>query len=253
MMVLALDGEDMRDAALNLRPFALGLAGLAAVLLALWWLLRASSSPTVAELRIEAPLERVGAAQVEAALQPWLEENFLALRLDVARDALAQLPWVARARVERVWPGALRVRIWERRPFARWNGGSLVDTESQVFMPQVEEIPPGLPQLGGVAGHEREVMEAFQRLGERLDGTPFVLVGLREDARGEWTGRTRDGIELRFGRGVPDEKLDMLLGAALTKLADELPQVDHIDLRYTNGFAVGWRSQPANSGSENNG
>ncbi|HSW13708.1 MAG TPA: FtsQ-type POTRA domain-containing protein [Solimonas sp.] len=253
MMVLAMNSDDSRSTALNLRPFALGLAGLALVLLGGWQLLRATSSPDVAEIQIEGPFQRVGAPEVRAALEASLDQGFLALPLDAAREQLAKLPWVARSRVERVWPGTLRVRIWERQPFARWNGESLVDTESRVFTPRTEEIPPGLPQLGGVTGHEREVMETYQRLGERLSGTPFALDGLHQDARGEWTGHSRAGIELRFGRGVPDEKLDMLLGAALAKLAEQLPQVGHIDLRYTNGFAVGWRSQPANSGSESNG
>lgn len=252
-MALAMNGNELRGAALNLRPFALGVAGLLAVLTCGWQLLRVTSSPDVAAIQIEGSFERVSADDVEAALRPSLDQAFLALPLRAARDALAQLPWVARTRVERVWPGTLRVRVWERQPFARWNADSLLDTESRMFTPQAAEIPAGLPQLGGVAGHEREVMETYQRLGERLAPTPFALASLRQDARGEWTGRSRDGVELRFGRGTPDEKLDMLLGAALARLAEELPQVDHIDLRYTNGFAVGWRSQPANSGSEEHG
>ncbi|PPE74182.1 hypothetical protein C3942_09110 [Solimonas fluminis] len=241
----------------NFRPLLLGLLGLLAVGVCGWMMLRATSSPQVAELQIEGPFERVAAADVEAVLRPELDQGFLALPLAGARDRLAAMPWVARSRVERIWPGTLRVRVWEREPFARWNDGQLLDTESQVFAPKAEEIPPKLPQLGGIEGHEREVMETYQRLAERLRSSPFVLAALTQDARGEWTARTRDGIELRLGRGTPDEKLDMLLGAVLHKLADELPQVDHIDLRYTNGFAVGWRSQPqpqpATGGSEKNG
>lgn len=253
MMVLAMNGNDVRAPALNLRPFVLGLVGLLAVLAGGWTLLRASSSPDVTQIQIEGSFERVGASDIEAALQPLLAEGFLALPLDAARDRLASMPWVARSRVERIWPGTLRVRVWERQPFARWNAGDLLDTESQVFTPRAEELPSSLPQLGGVPGHEREVMETYQRLNERLQGSPFLLSSLHQDARGEWTGRSRDGVELRFGRGEPAERLPVLLGAALNKLSEELSQVDHIDLRYTNGFAVGWRSQPVTGGSENNG
>ncbi|WP_162932222.1 cell division protein FtsQ/DivIB [Solimonas sp. K1W22B-7] len=253
--------SDLRMPAINLKPFLLGLLGMVAVGCCGLLLLRATSSPDVAELEILGSFDRVAAADIEAALRPELDRGFLALPLAGARDRLAALPWVSRSRVERIWPGTLRVRIWEREPFARWNQDDLVDTESRVFTPKAEEIPGKLPLLGGIPGHEREVMETYQRLQERLRETPFALSALNQDARGEWTARTRDGIELRLGRGTPDEKLDMLLGAVLRKLAEELPQVGHIDLRYTNGFAVGWRSQPqpqpqpnnAVGGSEKNG
>lgn len=229
---------------LNMRPFFLGLLGLLAVGCCAWMLLRATSSPQVAELQIEGSFDRVSVAEIETVLKPELDQGFLALPLAGARDRLAALPWVARSRVERIWPGTLRVRIWERQPFARWNEGELLDTESQVFAPPVEQISAKLPQLGGIPGHEREVMETFQRLEERLRSGPFALSALRQDARGEWTARTRDGVELRLGRGTPDDKLGMLQGAVLNKLAEQMSQVEHIDLRYTNGFAVGWRSQP---------
>jgi len=247
-------GDELRDATAGLRPFVLGLAGIAIVVLGGWALVRSSSSPDVAQIQIEGPFQQVSAGDVRAALEPLLDEDFLALNLDEARARVAELPWVARSRVERVWPGTLRVRVWEREVFARWNGDSLLDIEAQVFTPDAADLAPALPQLGGAPGHEREVMDTFQRIGARLQSTPFALASLRQDARGEWTAQTHAGIELRFGRGQPDEKLPMLLGAVVHKLGAELPQAAHIDLRYTNGFAVGWRSQPTHSGeSKKNG
>lgn len=243
------NGDELPGGTAGLRPFVLGLAGIMAVVLGSWSLVRSSSSPDVAQIEVQGPLERVSARDVERALQPLLDQDFLKLKLGDARVRLAELPWVARTRVERVWPGTLRVRIWERQPYARWNAASLLDTEAEAFTPRASELPPGLPQLGGAPGHEREVMETYQRLSTRLQPTPFALASLVQDARGEWRGRSFAGIELRFGRGLPDEKLDMLLGAVLRKLGAELGQVEHIDLRYTNGFSVGWRSQPVNGGS----
>lgn len=259
MSVITMGELRLPEINFNPRPFLLGLLGLLAVGCGSWLLLNTTGSPQVAELQIEGAFDRVSVAEIETTLRPQLEQGFMALPLAETRDRLAALPWVARSRVERIWPGTLRVRVWERVPFARWNDGQLVDTESEVFAPKAEEVPAGLPQLGGIEGHEREVMETFQRLEERLRSGPFALAALRQDARGEWTARTRDGVELRLGRGTPDDKLGLLQGAVLNKLADQLTQVEHIDLRYTNGFAVGWRSQPQPQpateagGSEKNG
>src|SRR5690606_42005373 len=102
-----------------------------------------------------------------------------------------------------------------------------------------------LPQLSGPDGSERRVLTMYMQLSARLDGTPFALSGLRQDARGDWTATTADGIELRFGRSDPLLSVDMLLGPAARALAMQRLEVEHIDLRYTNGFSVGWREPAA--------
>lgn len=252
MSVSAMSRDEVLIAPAGLRSFVLGLAGLLAVVLGGWLLLR-SGSEQVTQLQIEGPLQRVSSGDVKRALDPLLQTHFLSLELDQARARLSALPWVSRARVERVWPGTLRVVVWEREPFARWNEDQVIDVDGEVFKPAPHEVPAGLVQLGGAPGSEREVMDGYRRLRDQLATTPFALLSLRQDARGEWTARTVGGVELRFGRGVPDDKLPMLLGAALAKLREQLLQVEHVDLRYTNGFAVGWRTEPVPSGSEKHG
>lgn len=253
MNLLAMTGEEALSAPLRLRSFVFGMVSLLVVLVGGWNLLRAHSSPHVEQLQIEGPLLRVSSAEVRAALQPLLEQEFLALDLNQAREHLSAIPWVARSRIERIWPGTLRVVIWEREPFARWNAEEVLDHEAQAFKPAPHEIPPGLVQLGGVPGREREVMAGYQQLAAKLASTPFALSSLRQDARGEWTARTVGGIELRLGQDAAEEKVPVLLGSVLNKLSDDLLQVEYIDLRYTNGFAVGWRTEPASSGSEKHG
>src|SRR3546814_8587950 len=61
-------------------------------------------------------------------------------------------------------------------------------------------VPDGLPQLAGPDGKEVEVAQMFRTHGGKLAPSAFPLQGLTQDARGEWGGRTTDGVELRFGR-----------------------------------------------------
>jgi cell division protein FtsQ len=197
------------------------------------------------ELEVSGPLQRVDAASVRAALAPALREGFWDVDLAAARADVEALPWVSRARVERAWPATLRVRVWERQAFARWDSARLLDTDARVFTPARGDLDPALPQLGGVSGQEREVMETFQRLQAKLAGSAFELQGLRQDARGEWFGRSVAGIDLHFGRGVPDAHLDLLTGTVLEALRHRMAEVDYVDLRYTNGFAVNWRKPAA--------
>ncbi len=197
------------------------------------------------QLEVRGDFEHLEVEDVRVAAAPFLGTSFFAADVTAMRDAVAALPWVANVRAERRWPGAISVRVTERQVFARWNEDGLLDAEAHPFTPRAAEIPTGLPRLGGSPGHEAEVQQAWRRIAPVLAGTPLELVGLQLDARGEWTALTVAGIELRFGQNPPDERLPMLTGAAQRTIGGRWLEVQYVDLRYTNGFAVGWREAEA--------
>lgn len=210
------------------------------------------AQPRLARVAVAGPFEAVPAAAVERVLKPFVGRPLLAVDLIAAQKAVAALPWVARARVQRRWPDALQVRIWEREAFARWNQDALLDTQAEMFVPPAADQPAGLPALSGPPGRERLVMDAYTRLGEPLASSPLALAGLALDERGEWTATTRSGVELRLGLEPPQSKLPMLTGAVMQTLSERIADVRYVDLRYTNGFAVGWRAPgDAAAGGEN--
>lgn len=223
---------------------ALGLAVLAVglLILALQW-----HQPMLSRLQIEGHFDRVTPESVRRATELHLAQGFYSVDLEAIRSDVAALPWVARARVERVWPTGVRVRVWEREAYARWNADALLDTGSAAFTPAAADIADArvapLPRLGGTPGNERLVSDTYRRLSQALAETPLALNGLQLDARGEWTAQTRRGIELRLGPGAAADKLPVLLGALPASLGERLAEVAYVDLRYTNGFAIGWLSR----------
>jgi cell division protein FtsQ len=197
------------------------------------------------QLEVRGEFEHLSVEDVRAAASPFLSTSFFAADVGAMRDAVGSLPWVASVRAERRWPGAIALHIEERQPFARWNQDSLLDTEAQAFTPRAGEAPTGLPRLGGSPGHELEVAQAWRRIAPVVEGTPLQLLELRLDARGEWSAQTVSGFELRFGQNAPDERLPMLTGAVQKTIGGRWDRVRVVDLRYTNGFAVGWREAEA--------
>lgn len=246
--------DSYNDEQLPVRPgllrALLGAALLAVVGFGGWSVLNMTGAQAVAQLRVEGALYRVQPQQVVDATRQLLESRFVDVSLERVQDAVARLPWVSRVRVERIWPDTVRVHIWEREPIARWGEGDLLDSSDQVFPPGDVDVDEALPQLAGPAGSAAEVIAMFRRLQTGLSETPFSLSGLRRDARGDWVGVTTDDVELRFGRDDPARSLELLRGAVAVALAPRLSEVAHVDLRYTNGFSVGWR-EPAQAGERN--
>lgn len=185
--------------------------------------------------------KNVSAEDVRAAIAPTVDAPLLQVDLVEVRAAVERIPWVASARVDRVWPAELAVQVREREVFARWGAAEALSTEGVVFAATAKELPGVLPRLAGPAGRELEVMEMYRQLADRLTETAFAPTGLALDARGDWTAATTSGVELRLGRGSPLSSVERLKNVVLPALSSRLSQVRRVDLRYANGFAVAWR------------
>jgi cell division protein FtsQ len=61
------------------------------------------------------------------------------------------------------------------------------------------------------------------------------------DDRGAFSMTLASGVTIRIGREDIVGRVDRFFGVAVPKLAGDLDRAAYIDLRYPNGFAVGWR------------
>jgi len=206
----------------------------------------------VTRLEIEGNFVKVDPAAVRDALKPVLATGATVPRMEEVKAQLEQMPWVSRARVERAWPGIVRVRVWEYEPFARWNE-DLLSTDGRVFHVPASEMPVTLPQLAGPPGREIEVRDAFTKLQSSLMATGFAPVALSLSERGDWVARTEDGIEIRFGREALDEQIDFINGPVSDALTGKRSEVQYVDLHYGNGFAVAFKPAQKNAKSAGGG
>ncbi len=230
---------------------AAGLVGLSLMaLFAMLWLAAEQTARPVAHLSVTGGGTHVQPADIRLALGEHLSGPISRLDLGLLQADVLSLPWVARARVERVWPDGVHVRVWERVPMARWGSGALLDTTAATFTPRPSDVPPGLPQLDGPSGAEAEVMQRYLGLAESVAEAGLELTGLSLDVRGEWIGRIAPGVPVRFGRVDPLQRVAVLNGPVARVTAGRLSEVERIDLRYTNGFAVRWRTAPAEAGAQ---
>lgn len=214
------------------------------------WALVPGKAP-LTELELRGQFKRLQFADVRAAAEPLLQDGFFAIDIAALHEAVSDLPWVASVRIERRWPGRIVMHIEERVPVARWNDDAVLDARGGTFEPRAHEVPAGLPHLGGRPGTEAEVARTWVSLSKTLAGSALALEGLSLNDRGQWLARSLGGIELRFGQAPPVQRLDSLLGTGMAVLEGRWNQVAYIDLRYTNGFAVGWREASDDQGAVN--
>ena len=196
----------------------------------------------VGALIVEGTFQRVTAIEVEAAAAEALRGGFLSLDLAGLRARIAALDWVDSVRVTRAWPDVVRVRVTEQQAAARWGEAGLLNVRGELFTENARHLYAELPQLSGPPGTEAEVARLYLTVRGRLADANLSLAALRLDARGAVEIVLGPGQVIKLGNRDLDARLERLFTVVAPTLAEELARVDYIDLRYTNGFAVGWDS-----------
>jgi len=216
------------------------LVTLAALGAGLWGAALALDRP-IREVVVQGPFERVSVLKVEAAIGDLREQGFLGVRLATVRERIVDIDWVEDAVVRRRWPAAIEITVIEQLPAARWGDSGLLNTRGELFVDDARHMPPELPQLWGPPGTEQAVAQRYLDARALLAGAGLGLRALEVDARGAWRMRLSNGFELRLGRQSFDRRLGRFARIAAPLLTPRAAEVAYVDLRYSRGFAVGWR------------
>lgn len=229
---------------INLRALLIPPAMLAA-LVGVFFAAQALLDRPVKQLQLHGAFQRVTPIQIEAALAPALDRGFLSSDLGELRRLVTTLDWVDEVAIARVWPDTLVVRVVEHQAAARWGETGLLNTDGELFTDESRYEFPELPRLAGPRGDERRVASQYSALRGRLTEANLALDALSMDERGAWQMELTGGQEIRFGRRDLQKRVDRFFQVVVPVLATEMQQVNYIDLRYTNGFSVGWSDQMA--------
>ena len=196
----------------------------------------------IQSVRIVSPIEHVSQSALKGVIEPQIGEGFFRINVDQISADIESLPWVHRAAVRRVWPGQLVVNIDEQQPFAIWNDDAVVNVDGVSFQPErIDDSLVGLPQFAGPAGTEKMMTDRYRELHESVVGRDINIVRIDLSGRRAWQLELDNGLILNLGRESVVKRLKRFAGVYQSDIRVKLAQIDGIDLRYTNGFAVRWR------------
>lgn len=213
-------------------------AGMVAAALAVTWAL----DQPIETVAVEGRFQRVQAVDVEQAVKDRVHgAGLVTVSLESVRRAIRQLPWVDNATVQRAWPRGLRVVVTEQTAAARWGTNGLLNSRGELFVSESRHIPGELPKLSGPPGTENQVAQRYLAIQGRLVEAGMRIAALRLDARGAWEIDLDNGVMVRLGRRQIDERFERFIAAALKLVAQRSGDISYVDMRYTNGFAVGWK------------
>jgi cell division protein FtsQ len=226
------------------RTYARRGAAIAAALAVLGALIWGLDRP-IRVISMDGSFQRVSPGEIEKAVAPFTQAGFLSADLDRIQRAVETVPWVDHARVQLRWPNGLHVTVVEETAAARWGESGLLNTRGQLFVREATHVPAELPRLSGPEGTESQVAERYLSAQGRMLEAGMRIAALRLDERGAWEMDLDSGVTVRLGRRDVDARLDRFIHTASQVIAHRLNDISYVDMRYSNGFAIGWRNAPA--------
>lgn len=214
----------------------------AGIVVATYHLTIAMLDRTISSIEISGPFQRVTALQIEEAISDEIDEGFVGADLDRIRAEIVALPWIDQARVARRWPNRLSITVTEQVPAAIWGDRGLLNTRGELFVTEARHVPAELPRLSGPDDSSAEVARRYLAVRDKLIPAGLDLNRVHLDARGSWAMTLANGIEVRLGRRDVAERTDLFLDVVADIITGRAADIDYVDMRYGNGFTIGWKS-----------
>ena len=196
----------------------------------------------VQTVSMDGSFQRVSPGEIEKAVAPYSQSGFMSADLDGIQRAIEALPWVDHARIQRRWPNSLHVTVTEQTAAARWGDSGLLNTRGELFVRAATHVPAELPRLSGPDGTESQVAQRYLSVQGRMLEAGMRIAALRLDERGAWEMDLDNGVTVRLGRRDVDERIDRFIHTASQVISHRLNEIGYVDMRYSNGFAIGWRN-----------
>ncbi len=197
----------------------------------------------ISSIEISGPFQRVTALHIEDAISEEIEAGFVGADIDQIQALIVDLPWIDQARVARRWPSRISISVTEQIPAAVWGDSGLLNTRGDLFVMDLRHAPAELPRLSGPDKRASEVAARYLAVREQLIPLGLDVRRVHLDARGSWEMTLGNGIEVRLGRKAVADRTELFLAVVADIITSRATDIKYVDMRYGNGFTIGWKSE----------
>lgn len=178
---------------------------------------------------------------ITEVIAPHLGKGFFGVDVATIQKQVNHLPWVFSCDVHRVWPDKILVSITEQSPLARFGENGVLSTTATIFYPELTTLPPGYPLFKGPSTAATEMLKQYLDFLEMLSPLALSIAELHLSDDGVYKVMLDNGIAIILGKTAQNERLGRFVLVYPSQLKNETKRIAYLDLRYTNGMAVGWK------------
>lgn len=197
---------------------------------------------------IKVDTQNLSSAQFQALQQTMSqqpESGFFTTDLQSLRDIALGLAWVDEVSVTRDWQQGIVVTALPRQPVANFGTERLVDAKGIVFVPadSQELLRSQFVTLQGEIAQAPVIMQQMQQINNWYAPLGMRVEDIILTPRMTWLVRFDDGLRIIVDNENTAQKLLNLSQLLNSQLSGRRDEIQSVDLRYKNGFAIAWKDQ----------
>jgi len=193
-------------------------------------------------LNLSGQLDYIAPIEIKSSIADLLNNNLWVINVNKVKDRLYKHPWIQYVFVNKLWPNVLKIDLVQYNPVALWNEKAFLTSAGNILPITTGNAKKDLklPKFYGQPGTENLVLETYLILLEKL--TPFGLFVSRIEVMPDQNIQVTlsNNIVLKLGTFDLLDRINRFLMVYKKKLQPVISDISYVDLRYTNGVAVGW-------------
>lgn len=193
-------------------------------------------------IQLTGTFQHINQQEVEATLRPFVGEGFFSLDIQKVRNSLSQKSWTESVSIRRVWPDRMEIQIVEKKPVARWDRDHLLSDKAQIFQAEAEAFQ-NLPRVYGANVDPETVLSQYYKIAQQFQTLDETISEINIDSRGSVGIELAGGFKIKLGRENVDHKIARLVSIYAQNIKPRRAEIHQLDLRYSNGFTVGWKKE----------
>ena len=197
----------------------------------------------IQRIQVMGELQHVDQKVLQAALSPYMVENFFTVDLEKVKQTTESLTWIDFADARKEWPNTLKVYLQERVPAANWGKSEFLSVKGEIFSAEHVQPDVNLPTFIGKPDQAVAIAERYTKMQEILREVGLSVKTIELEDRISWRAQLDNGLML-----VVDDKDSMAKLKRFTRLyamftEQQKQQLFKVDLRYENGLAIKWKKE----------
>ena len=185
-------------------------------------------------------LINVNKDDISNAVKYLYSKSFFDIDLNYLKNKLEKIEWVRKINVRRSYPNEIIIDIEEHTPILIWNNKMYINMYGEKF--NVSKIDKNIPMLISDESRINEVFAYFKLFNEKLSSRKldFKITKIMENEIRSLTIGLSSGINIQLGSKDVNIKIPLFFEIYKSLNTRDLNKIRYIDMRYSNGFSVGW-------------
>lgn len=185
-------------------------------------------------------LINVNKDDISKAVKYLYSKSFFDIDLNYLKNKLEKIEWVRTINVRRSYPNEVIIDIEEHTPILIWNNKMYINKYGEKF--KVSKIDKNIPILISDESRINEVFSYFELFNDKLSSRKldFKITEIVENEIRSLTITLSSGINIQLGSKDINNKIPLFFEIYKSLNTRDLNKIRYIDMRYTNGFSVGW-------------